>query len=79
VLYDTRGRDYTNLPLIDRGGSAAHPTISGAWILYTKGARNRQTRVRLYNLVTGETRRLGRNGTRPRGIPNGSICVAAVA
>ena len=60
VLYDTLGGGYTELPIVSRNGSGSHPTISGAWILYTNGRRDRTTSVRLYNRVTGETRQLAR-------------------
>jgi hypothetical protein len=66
VLYDTRERNYTNLPIVDRGGSGTHPTLSGAWILYAKGARGRKTSVHLYNWVTGGTRRLAQIAARGR-------------
>ena len=66
VLYDAVGGGYTELPIVDRNGSGSHPTISGAWILYTTGARHRTTRVRLFDRVTGETRQLARIAARGR-------------
>jgi hypothetical protein len=66
VLYDALGGGYTELPVVSRKGSYSHPTISGVWILYTSGRRDRTTSVRLYNRVTGETRRLARIRARGR-------------
>ncbi len=64
VLYDVTARSYTNLPISDSRRAGMHPTISGAWILYTEGVRDRRTSVRLYNRITGERRQLGRVAAR---------------
>ena len=66
VLYDTAARNYAGLPVTDSPGSGMHPTISGSWILYAKGVRQKKTSVRLYNRATGETRPLGRIAARGR-------------
>jgi hypothetical protein len=66
VLYDTGGGGYTELPIAGRNGSGSHPTISGEWILYTSGRRDRTTSVRLYNRLTGERRQLARIAARGR-------------
>jgi hypothetical protein len=59
VFYDTATRRRTNLPITDSPNASMHPTISGAWVFYTRGVRHRQTSVRLYNRATGETHQLG--------------------
>jgi hypothetical protein len=59
VLYDATVRSYTELPVTNRGETAMRPTISGEWILYTKGRRHKRTSVRLYNRATSEARQLG--------------------
>lgn len=66
VLYDTAARNYARLPVTDSPSSGMHPTISGSWILYAKGVRQKQTSVRLYNRATGETRQLGQIAARGR-------------
>jgi hypothetical protein len=73
VLYDTEARSHTNLPITDGPNAAMHPTISGAWVLYTTGVRHRATSVRLYNRATGETRQLGSVTGRRRFVYSGQV------
>jgi hypothetical protein len=73
VLYDTEARSHTNLPITDGPNAAMHPTLSGAWVLYTKGVRHGSTSVQLYNRATGETRHLGSVTGRRRFVYSGQV------
>jgi hypothetical protein len=57
-LFDLATRTRRNLPDVNTNALEDHPTISGDWILFTRGARGKSTRVLLYNRATGQTRRI---------------------
>jgi hypothetical protein len=57
-LYDLTTGIRTDIPQLDTAAPDYHPTISGPWILFTRGDRGRTTRVLLFNRISGALRQL---------------------
>ena len=57
-LFDLATGQRSDIPALDTAAPDSHPTISGPWILFTRGDRASSTDVLLFNRVSGELRTL---------------------
>jgi hypothetical protein len=57
-LFDLATGQRTDIPALDTAAPEYHPTISGPWILFTRGDRSSTTEVLLFNRISGELRTL---------------------